>query len=34
MNCGGNSMVECDLPKVEVEGSSPFRRSEGGMIHG
>ena len=24
---GGNSVVECDLAKVDVEGSNPFRRS-------
>ena len=24
---GCNSVVECDLPKVEVEGSTPFTRS-------
>ena len=24
---GGNSAVECQLPKLDVEGSSPFRRS-------
>ncbi len=26
-SCGGNSVVECDLAKVDVEGSNPFRRS-------
>ena len=25
--CGRNSAVECHLPKVDVEGSSPFARS-------
>ena len=25
--CGCNSVVECDLAKVDVEGSSPFTRS-------
>ncbi len=25
--CGYNSVVECDLAKVEVEGSNPFARS-------
>jgi hypothetical protein len=25
---GCNSVVECDLPKVEVEGSTPFTRSQ------
>ena len=25
--CGCNSVVECDLAKVEVEGSNPFTRS-------
>jgi hypothetical protein len=24
--CGGNSTVECNLPKVEVAGSSPVPR--------
>lgn len=24
--CGRNSVVECNLPKVDVEGSSPFVR--------
>ena len=26
--CGYNSVVECDLAKVEVEGSNPFARSK------
>ena len=25
--CGSNSVVECNLAKVEVEGSNPFSRS-------
>ena len=25
--CGSNSAVECNLAKVEVEGSNPFSRS-------
>ena len=25
-HCGSNSAVECNLAKVEVEGSSPFSR--------
>jgi hypothetical protein len=25
--CGGNSVVECDLAKVDVVGSNPIRRS-------
>ena len=27
LNCGGNSVVECDLAKVDVVGSNPIRRS-------
>ena len=26
-NCGRNSVVECQLPKLDVEGSNPFARS-------
>ena len=26
-NCGNNSVVECNLAKVDVEGSNPFSRS-------
>ena len=25
--CGRNSVVECQLPKLDVEGSNPFARS-------
>ena len=27
-DCGGNSVVECHLAKVDVMGSSPIRRSK------
>ena len=26
-SCGSNSVVECNLAKVDVEGSNPFSRS-------
>ena len=28
MVSGSNSMAECNLPKVDVEGSIPFSRSK------
>ena len=31
---GGNSVVECDLAKVDVVGSNPIRRSIRLRIHG
>ena len=30
--CGRNSVVECHLAKVNVEGSSPFARSTEALV--
>ena len=32
--CGCNSVVECDLPKVEAVGSNPITRLGGGQVYG
>lgn len=33
VSCGSNSVVECHLAKVDVEGSNPFSRSSVEIMH-